>query len=111
MEVLSNPEKRRQFDSIDPHYTEMEESLPSATSLQKTINANPQEFFEVFAPVFALEARFYNGKADIANGAPPLGKMDDSKKEVEAFYDAWYNFESWRSFEYLDKEVNEGSDS
>jgi len=36
--------------------------------------------------------------------------MDASKAEVEAFYDFWYNFDSWRSFEWLDKEVNEGSD-
>lgn len=32
------------------------------------------------------------------------------KAHVEAFYDFWYNFDSWRSFEWLDKEVNEGSD-
>lgn len=41
---------------------------------------------------------------------PQLGGVDASKAEVEGFYDFWYNFDSWRSFEYLDKEVNEGSD-
>lgn len=30
---------------------------------------------------------------------------------MEGFYDFWYSFDSWRSFEWLDKEVNEGSDS
>ena len=39
-----------------------------------------------------------------------LGVFEDGKEKVEAFYDFWYNFDSWRSFEYLDKEVNEGSD-
>lgn len=40
-----------------------------------------------------------------------MGHIDSSKEEVEGFYDFWYNFDSWRSFEWLDKEVNEGSDS
>jgi DnaJ family protein C protein 2 len=40
-----------------------------------------------------------------------FGGNDASKKEVEGFYDAWYNFDSWRSFEWHDKEANEGSDS
>lgn len=39
-----------------------------------------------------------------------LGVYEDGKVQVEGFYDFWYNFDSWRSFEYLDKEVNEGSD-
>ena len=29
-EVLSNPEKRRQFDSVDPHFLDLEEDMPSA---------------------------------------------------------------------------------
>lgn len=40
-----------------------------------------------------------------------IGAADASKQEVESFYSFWYNFDSWRSFEYLDKDVNEGSDS
>ena len=43
--------------------------------------------------------------------AAPLGSEDATKEEVERFYDFWYSFDSWRSFEYRDKEVNEGSDS
>ncbi len=106
MEVLSNPEKRRQFDSVDPYYIEMDEAFPSTQSLTKTIAADPQEFFEIFSTVFALEARFSN-KLPV----PPLGEPDDKKEQVEGFYHFWYNFDSWRSFEYHDKEVNEGSDS
>jgi DnaJ family protein C protein 2 len=29
-EVLSNPEKRRQFDSVDPHFLDLEEDMPTA---------------------------------------------------------------------------------
>lgn len=30
--------------------------------------------------------------------------MDSSRQEVEAFYDFWYNWKSWREFSYLDEE-------
>ena len=30
---------------------------------------------------------------------------------MDDFYNFFYNFDSWRSFEYLDSEVNEGSDN
>jgi DnaJ family protein C protein 2 len=66
---------------------------------------DPKAFFEEFGPVFEREARF-SKKTPV----PMLGSFEDGKEKVEAFYDFWYNFDSWRSFEYLDKEVNEGSD-
>jgi DnaJ family protein C protein 2 len=45
------------------------------------------------------------------NGATPeIGDLDSPRSHVDNFYDFWYNFDSFRSFEYLDKEVNEGSD-
>jgi DnaJ family protein C protein 2 len=106
MEVLTNPEKRRQYDSVDDHYVQMEDSLPTTAILAKQIDKDPNEFFETFRPVFELEARFSNKQP-----VPMLGDMDDAKASVEGFYDSWYNFDSWRSFEYHDKEVNEGSDS
>lgn len=33
-EVLTNPEKRRQFDSVDPEFLEFEESIPSASEIK-----------------------------------------------------------------------------
>ncbi|EIW71338.1 hypothetical protein TREMEDRAFT_60268 [Tremella mesenterica DSM 1558] len=80
-ETLTNPERRRQFDS-------REITVPSSD------------------PWFAREARFSK-----IQPVPEFGGQDASKKEVEGFYDFWYNFDSWRSFEWHDKEVNEGSDS
>ncbi|KAH9927541.1 DnaJ domain-containing protein [Amylocystis lapponica] len=105
MEVLTNPERRRQFDSVDPYYELLEADVPTA---QETKNArDPQAFFfKGFAPVFEREARFSREQP-----VPLLGGYDDSKDTVQGFYHFWYNFDSWRSFEYLDKEVNEGSDN
>jgi len=34
-EVLTNPEKRRQFDSVDPVFMELEEDIPTATEFAK----------------------------------------------------------------------------
>ena len=64
-----------------------------------------EEFFKIFRPIFEREARFSKTQP-----VPMLGDMEEAKEPVEEFYNFWYNFDSWRSFEYLDKEVNEGSD-
>lgn len=103
-DVLTHPEKRRQFDSVDPHYDLLESDVPTAQQVTKARDPN-SAFFKHFAPVFEREARFSRNEP-----VPLLGEYSDSKEKVEAFYDFWYNFDSWRSFEYLDKEVNEGSD-
>lgn len=42
-----------------------------------------------------------------------LGDENSTKQDVDDFYNFWYNFDSWRSFEYLDEDVpddNEGRD-
>ena len=103
-DVLTNPERRRQFDSVDPYYELLEADVPTDKQLKSA--KDPQKyFFQAFAPVFEREARFSRKQP-----VPMLGSYEDSKETVEAFYDFWYNFDSWRSFEYLDKEINEGSD-
>jgi len=102
MDVLTNSERRRQFDSVDPHYQSLEEDVPTAAQLKgKDYNA----FFKGFAPVFEREARFSK-----VQPVPFLGPYDAPKEDVEGFYGFWYDFDSWRSFEYLGKEINEGSD-
>lgn len=104
MEVLTNPERRRQFDSVDPEFDALVEEVPTASQVKNAKDPNAY-FFKAFGPVFEREARFSK-----VQPVPMLGSYDDSKEAVEAFYHLWYNFDSWRSFEYLDKEVNEGSD-
>ena len=96
-EILSNKTKRRQFDSVDP-------TIDNDDFPHKAIK--PDQFFNAWGPVFARESRF----AEDPSKAPQLGDIDSPKPQVESFYDYWYNFQSWRSFEYDDKEVNEGSD-
>jgi DnaJ family protein C protein 2 len=113
-EVLTNPTRRAQFDSVDPHYASLDEDAPTAAQFKahtkpaktpEEEKKREKEFFREFAPVYEREARFSR-----VEPVPLLGAPDAGKVEVEGFYDFWYNFDSWRSFEYLDKEVNEGSD-
>lgn len=101
LEILTHPEKRRQFDSVDPFYVDLEDEVPGPGDLKKDA-----DFFRLFTPIFEREARFSR-----VTPVPQLGAHDAPKAEVEGFYDFWYNFDSWRSFEYHDKEVNEGSES
>ena len=86
------------------HFSELEEEAPTAATFRNVKDLNTK-FFAEFGPVFEREARFSKKQP-----VPQLGAYGDSKESVEGFYDFWYNFDSWRSFEYLDKEVNEGSD-
>ena len=102
-EVLSNPERRRQFDSVDPYFIALEQDEPTVAELNAS---SPAFFFDTLGPIFEREARFAKNLP-----AAPLGDINAPKDVVHHFYNYWYNFDSWRSFEYRDKEVNEGSDS
>jgi DnaJ family protein C protein 2 len=92
---------------VDPHFLLLEDDVPTASQFKPTKPGKDvsKQFFAGFAPVFEREARFSKKQP-----VPMLGGVLDTKETVEAFYDFWYNFDSWRSFEYLDKEINEGSD-
>ncbi|KAG0147793.1 hypothetical protein CROQUDRAFT_655811 [Cronartium quercuum f. sp. fusiforme G11] len=99
-EVLSDPIKRRQFDSVD----EMIDDTDVPTD--KDVSTSPTAFFKAYGPVFEREARFSTKLP-----APSIGDENSTRDEVEAFYDFWLKFDSWRSFEWKDKDANEGSDS
>ncbi|XP_074554732.1 dnaJ homolog subfamily C member 2 [Halichoeres trimaculatus] len=92
IETLSDPMKRRAFDSVDPTF---DNAVPSKSE-------GKENFFEVFAPVFDRNAR-WSSKKHVAK----LGTMESSFEEVDNFYSFWYNFDSWREFSYLDEEEKE----
>ncbi|XP_017341240.1 dnaJ homolog subfamily C member 2 [Ictalurus punctatus] len=92
IEILSDPVKRRAFDSVDPTF---DNTVPSKAE-------GKEKFFDVFAPVFERNARWSTKKHVAA-----FGSMDSSFEEVDNFYSFWYSFDSWREFSYLDEEEKE----
>ncbi len=46
-----------------------------------------------------LTARF-----SVKKNIPKLGNDASSKQDVDAFYNFWLNFQSWRTFESMDEE-------
>lgn len=94
-DILMDPVKRRQWDSVDSGVTCY---IP-----KESVKLDADKFFEVYSKFFEQEARFWKGGKP-GEKVPELGDMNTTKEEFTKFYDFWYNFESWRSFEYLDKE-------
>ncbi|XP_076448534.1 dnaJ homolog subfamily C member 2-like [Babylonia areolata] len=92
-EILGDPAKRRSFDSVDP---EFDESVPSVSQEAR------DSFFATFRPVFEHNARWSNKKR-----VPQLGDENTDFDHVNAFYNFWYAFDSWREFSYKDEEEKE----
>ncbi|KAF2224659.1 DnaJ domain-containing protein [Elsinoe ampelina] len=96
-EVLLDPVKRRQFDSVD----EAADVEPPAKK-----EASGKQFYKLWNRVFDAEARFSK-----IQPAPRFGDDNSTKQHVEEFYNFWYNFDSWRTFEYLDEDVPDDNEN
>jgi DnaJ family protein C protein 2 len=88
-ETLSDPKKRRAYDSQEP----FDDSIPSSESVH-----NPSDFYAIFGPVFERNARW-----SVNPDVPTLGDENTPYEDVLKFYSFWYNFKSWRDFSYLDE--------
>lgn len=96
-EILLDPPRRRQYDSVDE---KADIDPPSKKEVQKG------NFYKLWRRVFDREARFSNKQP-----APSLGDDKSTETEVRAFYDFWYDFDSWRTFEYLDEDVPDDNEN
>ena len=96
-ELLQDPVRRRQYDSVD-EISDVEP--PSKKDVAKG------KFFKLWRPVFESEARFSK-----IQSVPMLGDDNTTQEELENFYNFWYNFDSWRSFEYLDEDVPDDNEN
>ncbi|KAM5434639.1 Zuotin [Microsporum ferrugineum] len=94
-EILLDPVRRRQFDSVD-----------SAADVEPPHPKKKGDFFKLWDPFFKAEARFSK-----IQPVPMIGDENSTKEEVETFYNFWYNFDSWRSFEYEDEDVPDDNEN
>eukprot|EP01025_Chloroclados_australasicus_P055405 TRINITY_DN6700_c1_g2_i1.p1 TRINITY_DN6700_c1_g2~~TRINITY_DN6700_c1_g2_i1.p1 ORF type:complete len:694 (-),score=94.56 TRINITY_DN6700_c1_g2_i1:867-2726(-) len=86
-ETLSDPVKRREYDSTD----EFDDTLP--------VECAAKDFYLVFGAAFKRQSRW-----SMITPVPELGKDDTVYTDVEKFYDFWYKFKSWREFPHPDEE-------
>lgn len=86
-ETLSDPQRRREYDSTD----DFDDSLPE--------RCREEDFYAVFGAAFRRQARW-----SCKTPVPELGAPNADYAAVEAFYDFWHSFKSWREFPHEDEE-------
>jgi DnaJ family protein C protein 2 len=89
-ETLTDPAKRREFDSTDAH----DDSLPGEADAP-----TPEAFYAAFGAAFRR-----NAKWSVNQPVPDLGGDEASPAEVEHFYEFWFSLRSWREFSHPDEE-------
>lgn len=98
-DILSDPMKRQEFDSIDP---DVDETLPSIDEMKNWVEKGT--WYTNVNTLLEREKRFAVNPMDV----PDLGDEESSKEHVDQLYEAWYHLDSWRRFDYLDKEEAQG---
>lgn len=86
-DILSDKKKRASYDSID----DVDDSIPS----EREASSSPAAFYEKLGQCFALNARW-----SVHDRVPELGSDDADMKSVDAFYEFWYAFKTWRDFSF-----------
>ena len=94
---MSDPVRRRQLDSVD------EAADIEPPSKKETQKGN---FYKLWGKVLESEGRFSKQQP-----VPKLGDDKSTKEHVEHFYNFFYNFDSWRTFEYLDEDVPDDNEN
>ena len=84
----------------------MDEEANVEPPSKKDVQKKAGNFFKLWAPVFESEGRF-SKKTPV----PQLGNEGSSREHVEGFYNFWYNFDGWRTFEYLDEDVPDDNEN
>ncbi|CAL8121029.1 unnamed protein product [Orchesella dallaii] len=92
-EILSSPLKRRAYDSIDPFFDKY--TPPKSVS-------SPEEFFSTYGKWFSLNSRWSSKQPSHL-----LGNTFTTQRQVDRFYEFWFDFDSWREYSYLDEEDKE----
>ena len=82
-DTLSDPEKRKKYDS----------TIVFDDSIPEDIPYTENNFFSTFGPVF-LQNSIWSKKKPV----PKLGDMNSPLQKVKLFYKFWHNFQSWRDF-------------
>jgi len=98
-EILLDPVKRRQYDSVD-------DKANIEPPTKKEAAKSTSRYFKLWGAYFSAEARFSKNTP-----VPPFGDEKSTQEQVEAFYNFWYNFDSWRTFEYLDEDVPDDNEN
>jgi len=91
-EVLSDPKKRRIFDSQDE--ADFDFSIPNFNSQSDPTS----KFYTPFGKVFDHISRWSTERP-----VPLFGNDETAYDEVRIFYDFWFNFKSWRDFSFEDE--------
>jgi DnaJ family protein C protein 2 len=87
-ETLGDTTRRRAYES----------SLDFDDSVPEDDEGLKEAFFKVYGPVFARNAKFSG-----VQPVPLLGGSDVPFEQVDAFYDFWLSFKSWRDFAFQDE--------